>query len=99
MEIIVGMILLLQALALIQFMRNNRKMLQQMELQVEKLKKLENMLGSRKCEDVIIKQKEAQVVTDEMVLNTKPKEMINTGNLQALSQEALINEVLSEVFS
>lgn len=99
MEIIVGMILLSQVLVFIQLMRDRKQMLQQMEILKEKLENLEKMLESQRQQENATEPQETQMHKEKAAFDTVPVEVVTAGNTQVLTREALINEVLSEVFS
>lgn len=87
MEIILGIILLLQVLVSIQIMLFNKQMLLGFEKNEQRLKELEERISSkesknREMRETVQREKkefQEQIITKEV-------------------QEALINEVLSEVF-
>ena len=99
MEILVGMILLSQAFVFIQLMREHKQRLQQMETLKEKLVKLEKALESQKQQETKPEPRESKINEEKKAFDTMPVEVATIGKSQVLTQEALINEVLSEVFS
>ncbi|MBQ8280390.1 MAG: hypothetical protein IJZ23_11150 [Roseburia sp.] len=90
MEILLGMIILLQVLALIQLMLVYKQMLQRMNSQSEKTDAILQMMQKRmRNGDNADESKEPEASAEEILINTTQK----------AAQETLINEVLSEVFS
>ena len=97
MEVLLGMILFLQAFALVQNMLVHRRMLQRINKQE---KNIEDFLKQIQEEKIKLEQ-------EEVIKNKKNGEDYHleigqaeiTEEKQKSAQEALINEVLSEVFS
>lgn len=90
MEILLGMIMLLQVLALIQLMLVYKQMLQRMNRQSEKTDAILQMMQERlRNGDNADESTKREASAEEILINTTQK----------AAQETLINEVLSEVFS
>ena len=100
MEAIMGIIVLMQVVILIQIMLGQKKMLQRFCMQEEKietiLKKEFQNIGE--TEAVLEESAVGEEKTNSVLLCGSTRE--NNGyDVQKKTQEALINEVLSEVFS
>jgi len=100
MEAIMGIIVLMQVVILIQIMLRQKKMLQKFCMQEEKieaiLKKEFQNIGETEAvleESVVGEEKTNSVLSGGSIREN------NGYNIQKKTQEALINEVLSEVFS
>ena len=94
MEILVGMTLLLQLFMSIQIMRMRKKVLQ-------KIKELSEELGEIKvlnCKNSKKEEEKTAAENKNIEIGQVEKEAEDK-NIQKSAQEALINEVLSEVFS
>ncbi len=98
MEVFLGMILLLQVFALIQNMLTHRQMLQRIKKQEKTIEAFLEQIQKEKIE-----QKEEEVFKNqkagESYILEKGQAEPTEEEKQKAAQEALINEVLSEVFS
>lgn len=96
MEILAGIIVLLQVILLIQLMHIRRKMLQQIKVQNEKLDVILEAASIR------IKSKKRDSLEADIEEKENGdfvfKEAVTEEKEHKMAQEALINEVLSEVF-
>lgn len=98
MEILLGIILLLQVFALIQLMRIQKQMLQKMNKQSEELNIIiETFRLWRNNEEK--KRTSLSADASENSFKEQEKEAALGGTSQKDAQEALLNEVLSEIFS
>ena len=98
MEVLLGMILLLQVLASIQIMLVHRQMLQQINKQSEKMEVIFTRMQEHvECEEESTIESQ-HIMTAAGTLEAVPGEITKAAKKKDV-QEALINEVLSEVFS
>ena len=97
MNIFLGMILFLQVFALLQNMLAHRKMLQTIKRQEKQIEEFLKQIQEEKK-----KETEGEVFKNQKVgenYNLEGGQVYPTEETQKTAQEALINEVLSEVFS
>ena len=93
MQILIGMILLLQLVILIQIMQTKKQMLQLQEMRLEKMNEPLNK-ESADLENACLEKRENNFERSE----EERKTPLNSENKKS-QQEILLQEVLSEVFS